>query len=97
MASYSKMVFEKKIIRWPSRTKQDGLINVFTVDDVLDLNKDSEGKLKVSNVSVQAKINALIEMGAIEIVGKRKTHGRPKNLYKFVGTFQPIPPQENQS
>ena len=89
MASYSKMVYEKKVIKWPSRTNEDGSVRHFTKQDVLDMNKG-----EISHVSVQAKINALIQLGAIEIVKKEKTNGRPRVIYKFVGYFQPVPPTQ---
>lgn len=87
MSSYSKMVYEKKPIFWPPRVNEKGEINKFTGKDVIDLNKG-----RISHVSIQAKINALINLGGIEIVGHKKTNGRPMAIYQFVGTFNPIPP-----
>lgn len=80
--------FERVKIKWPA------VGEFFTVESLFDLNKDENGKPKVSKVSIQAKINAQLDVGNVVVGDTIRTAGRPKISYKVINDTSTIPLDE---
>lgn len=80
--------FERIKITWPT------IGSFFTVEELFNLNKDETGKPKLSKVSIQAKINAQLDMGNVVVGDTIKTKGRPKISYKVIKDTSTFPLDE---